>query len=140
VRVFLDANVLFSAAYLPESRTAAIFDLAAAGLCTLVGSAFAIDEARRNLRLKRPRGLPRLDVLVRRLALAPEPTPEHLPWALSQGIIEKDAPILAAAARAGADLLVTGDKTHFGSLFGRTLAGVTILPPAEALARILKMQ
>jgi uncharacterized protein len=138
MRVFLDANVLFSAAYLPESRTAAIFQLAGAGYCTLVSSAFAVDEARRNLNLKRPGGLAQLESLLRDLVLSPEPTPDQLAWALAQGIAEKDAPILAAAVRAGARLLVTGDKTHFGAFFGQTLGGVSILPPGDALVRILE--
>jgi hypothetical protein len=48
----------------------------------------------------------------------------------------KDVPILAAAA-AGADLLITGDRRHFGHLFGRTLEGVTVLGLAEALRQLL---
>jgi len=49
----------------------------------------------------------------------------------------KDAPILAAAAAARVDLLVTGVRTHFGHLFGQRLRDVTIVLPAEALARVL---
>jgi uncharacterized protein len=138
VRVFLDANVLFSAAYLPESRTAAIFQLASAGFCELVSSAFAVEEARRNLSLKHPQRLEQLEQLVRNLTICPEPAPDQLAWAIAQGITEKDAPILAAASRSGAQLLVTGDKAHFGPYFDQTLGGVCILPPATALARILK--
>jgi hypothetical protein len=49
---------------------------------------------------------------------------------------EKDRPVLAAAVRHGCQALVTGDRRHFGPLFGETLQGVTIYSPrslAEAL-------
>lgn len=53
------------------------------------------------------------------------------------GLPPKDAPILAAAVQARADGLVTGDRTHFGPLYGRRFEGVLVLSPAEALARLL---
>jgi len=47
----------------------------------------------------------------------PEAT-SHLAWA--ETLIEaKDAPVLAAALRAQADTLITGDLTHFGPLMER---------------------
>jgi predicted nucleic acid-binding protein len=45
----------------------------------------------------------------------------------------KDAPIFQAAMSAGASVLLTGDVTHFGRFFGKTIAGVRILSPAEFL-------
>ena len=42
---------------------------------------------------------------------------------------EKDRPVLAAAIRYECDALVTGDRTHFGALYGRTIQGVTIHSP-----------
>ncbi len=47
-RVFLDANVLFSAAY-GSSRIGALWDRARFGRCRLLASRYAIEEARRNL-------------------------------------------------------------------------------------------
>jgi predicted nucleic acid-binding protein len=58
-------------------------------------------------------------------------------WALTLGLPLDDAPILAAAVRARADLLVTGDRAHFGALAGRNLRGVEVASPAEALSRVL---
>jgi predicted nucleic acid-binding protein len=43
---------------------------------------------------------------------------------------EKDRPVLAAAIHHRCDMLVTGDRTHFGQLYGKTIRGVTILSPA----------
>jgi hypothetical protein len=44
--------------------------------------------------------------------------------------------VLAAAIRLECDALVTGDRTHFGAFYGKTLGDVTIYSPrllAEAL-------
>jgi predicted nucleic acid-binding protein len=54
------------------------------------------------------------------------------------GLPANDAPILAAATAARVDVLVTGDRTHFGHLFGATVGGVTVLSPGDALAHVLE--
>ena len=59
-------------------------------------------------------------------------------WARSEGLPEEDAPILAAAVTAQADVLVTGDRGHFGHLFGRTVRGVRELSLAATLDRVLR--
>jgi predicted nucleic acid-binding protein len=138
VRLFLDANVLFTAAHNPEGRAAAIGALGRAGRCTLVTSPHAVEEARRNLRLKYPSAAGALEALVAASRVEPEASSKGVEWALEQGLPPKDAPILAAAAQARCDLLVTGDRTHFGSLYRRRFRGVEILSPAEALALLLK--
>lgn len=45
----------------------------------------------------------------------------------------KDTPILLAALAAGASHLLTGDRRHFGHLFGKSVGGVKILMPATYL-------
>jgi len=138
VRLFLDANVLFTAAYSPEGRSAALFALAGSGVCSLVSSRHAIDEACRNLALKSPRSMPGIEQLVALLEVVPEAGPGTVAWAARQGLPPNDAPILAAAVAARVDLLATGDRSHFGHLFGVTVAGVTVVPPGDALARVLE--
>ena len=136
MRIFLDANVLFSAAYLDRSRTRAIFGLADAGLCELLSSAYAVDEARRNLLRKHPERQAELERLVTRLAVCGEPGAELVQWAAGLEISPKDRPIIAAAAQAGADWLVSGDR-GFSPVYGRRLRGVEVMLPAEALTRLL---
>jgi predicted nucleic acid-binding protein len=138
MRLFLDANVLFTAAHNPRGRSAAVFQLARAGTCTLVTSPHALEEARRNLRLKYPSAAAALEGLIAITSVAPEASSKGVAWALERGLPLKDAPILAAAAQAHCDVLVTGDRTHFGALYGRRIRGVEILPPAEALDRLLR--
>jgi predicted nucleic acid-binding protein len=138
VRLFLDANVLFTAAHNPDGRSAAIFRLAGAGLCTLVTSPHALEEARRNLKLKHAGAAGALEELIAATSVEREAPSKGIAWALEQGLPLKDAPILAAAVQARCDVLVTGDRTHFGSLYGHRVRGVEVLPPGEALDRLLR--
>ncbi len=138
MRIFLDANVLFAAAISPQGRSAALFVLAEQGQCTPLTSPHAIAEARRNLQGRYPEAVGRLERLLRSATIVPEATPSRVAWARQHGLPEEDAPILAAAADAGAAVLVTGDRTHFGALFGRTIRGVRVLSLADTLALVLR--
>lgn len=100
-------------------------------------SPHALEEARRNLRPKHPGAAGALEELVGVATVEPEAPSKGVAWALERGLPLKDAPILAAAVRARCDVLVTGDRTHFGAVYGRRLRGVEVLPPAEALGRLL---
>ena len=133
MRVFLDANVLFSAAYRETGSVRAFFLLADAGACELVSSAYAVDEARRNIRAKHPERSGDLESLLRRIALCPEPAVGTLAWAATHRLPPKDAPILAAAVDARCHLLVTGDRTHFGTLFGRKFRRTVVMLPVDAI-------
>lgn len=137
MRVFLDANILFSAAHHTESPLHGFFRLAEAGVCELVASPFALDEARRNIARKHPAKTADLEQLIVRIAICREATSDEVRWARSTGLPDKDVPILAAAVQAKADILVTGDRADFGSLYGHNLRGLEILPPRTALERML---
>lgn len=137
MRVLLDANVLFSAALSPKTRAHELLELARAGEHGLLTPVYAVDEAERNLRSKAAHAFHRLPAILRAVTVVGPPPARLLAWAEQQGLPAKDAPILAAAVAARADLLVTGDRRHFGHLFGRTLEGVTVLDLAEALRRLL---
>lgn len=137
MKLFFDANVVFSAAHQEEGRAQAIVALARAGQCTVLVSAHALEEARRNLALKSAGHEARLERLLAAVSLVPEAPRTLVAWAGEQGLPPKDAPILAAAVHAGADLLVTGDRRDFERLFGRTLHGVKVVTPAQALAALV---
>ena len=138
MRVFLDANVIFSAAYQHASALLVFFELAGPGVIDLTASPFAIEEARSNIALKRPERATDCDSLVATLSIAAAASEEHLALAQAAGLLEKDRPIFAAALATEADLLVTGDRMHFGRLFGRSFGRSTVNRPAEALSAILK--
>ena len=137
MRLFLDANVIFSAAHNPDGRARGLFILARRGRCILLTSPHALEKVRRNIQLKYPARSTDLDALIRELSVVAEATAVNVAWAMDQSLVLKDAPILAAAVQAQAELLVTGDRTHFGHLHGKTLRGVEVVTPAEALARAM---
>jgi predicted nucleic acid-binding protein len=138
VKLFLDANVIFSAAHRAEGRAQDLVALASAGLCELLASNHSVEEARRNLELKSAGFERRLAHALARTAIVAEAPAALVEWAQSQGLPLKDAPILAAAVSARAELLVTGDSRDFGHLFGQVLRGTRIIAPAAALDLVLK--
>jgi predicted nucleic acid-binding protein len=138
MRLFLDANVIFSAAHSPNGRALALFRLAGTGRCTLVGSAHVVEEARRNLMVRSADRKEEFDVLVGQLELVAEAPPKIVAWAGGHGLPANDAPVLAAAVTSKADLLVTGDRTHFSHLFGREVGGVKVASLADALSSVLE--
>ena len=125
-RVFLDANVLFSAAYRSDSGLAVLWRREGAALLT---SAYAEDEARRNS--PRTRSASALGCIRRRLRDRTDPGRLQAP----EGLVlpADDQVIFLAAMAARATHLLTGDKTHFGRYYRRTIAGVLILPPSVYL-------
>jgi predicted nucleic acid-binding protein len=138
MKLFLDANVLFTAVYSPRGRARGLFELADAGHCSLCTSAFALEEARRNLAMKAPAKLSGLGRILPLLTIVPEPSPEKVTWAKGLPLPMKDAPIMAAAVVCAADILATGDRHDFGHLFGQSSERVGVMSPMEALGEVLK--
>lgn len=126
-RLFLDANILFSAAY-GSSGLKEFWNMRKQGRCKLLASAYVVEEARRNL--SRPQQLELLNDLVADLEIVPEADPEMpCPVALP----EKDRPVLLAAVQARATHLITGDLEHFGTCRGKTVQGVLICTARDYL-------
>jgi len=126
-RLFLDANILFSAAYKADARVSRLWVLDDVVLCS---SRYALEEANFNLGDEDQRA--RLTRLSRALQFFEAPQGGHL-----RGIRlpEKDVPILLAAIEARATHLLTGDVQHFGPYLGKKVAGLTILLPGEYLRK-----
>lgn len=127
-RLFLDANVLFSAAYRPDAGLQRLWKLKKVILCS---SRYALAEATVNLDDGTKRT--RLVELAKRLELFDVEVRE-----LPRGITlpEKDMPILLAAIEARATHLLTGDVRHFGPYLGKKIHGVRIVLPGEYLRRL----
>lgn len=122
-RAFLDANVLFSAAYREAAGLQRLWTLPGAELFT---SAYASEEARRNLLSANQRA--RLEGLLARTRIVPE---SDAPLPSGVRLPGDDLPILKAAIAAGATHLVTGDVKDFGRYLGQRIAGVLIVTPAD---------
>ena len=127
MRIFLDANVLFSAAKSDGAvRELLTWLMEAEHECCADG--YVAEEARRNLAAKAPDSLPFLEALLARIHMAAA-QPRQATLQATLAIPEKDRPVLAAAIRLKCDVIVTGDRTHFGAFYGKTLGGVTIHSP-----------
>ena len=126
-RLFLDANVLFSAAYRSSAGVARLWAIRGV---QLLSSTYAAEEARRNLKSAEQQA--RLQELLRDVSLVSElMLPERL--ASSIDLPDKDEPILAGALAANATHLITGDRRHFGPYFGQSLEGIVVMSPAQYL-------
>ncbi len=135
MRVFLDANILFSAAKSDGAVRRLLHLLIEQGHeCWADG--YVVTEARRNLAAKGPQALHVLNALLGDLELAVA-VPSVGVAAEVDWLPEKDRPVLAAAIRLRCDTLVTGDRTHFGSGYGRVFGGVTIHTPRSLVEHIL---
>ena len=137
MRIFVDANVLFSAARSAGAIRTLLQMLQSTGHA-LAADAYVVAEARRNLEAKAGAdALAYLEDLlghieVRQVSYADGAQEESL----VRWLPEKDRPVLLAAMAMQCDVLLTGDRTHFGAGYGKTFAGVTVYAPAQ-LVRVL---
>jgi hypothetical protein len=129
VRVFLDANVLFSASNSGSNIARLIEWLVESG--TAVSSDLAVAEAKRNLELKRPQWLGDFAQLISRVEVV-----RSAQFPLPVTLAAKDIPLLCAAIAAQCQFFATGDKRDFGHLDGRTVLGVQVVSLVR-LARLL---
>ncbi len=128
-RVFLDANILVSAAWRQTNGLLAIWDRTNLHLVT---SIYALVEAERNIQLKNPAAVARLDHLISQLEVGTSLAKLNS----NHGLPEKDLPILQAAVGSNCEVLLTGDKAHFGHLFGKEVEGVRVLTVSEFFAEL----
>jgi predicted nucleic acid-binding protein len=119
-KIFLDANILFSAAY-GSPAMKRLWEKAKAGRCRLIASGYVVEEARRNLHTDQQQV--RLSRCLSLVRMVPEADP-GMPCPLD--LPEKDVPVFMAAMTAKADYLVTGDLMHFGTHLGKMVYGVKI--------------
>ncbi|MDR7554170.1 MAG: PIN domain-containing protein [Armatimonadota bacterium] len=123
--VFLDANVLFSAAYRPTSRLRTLWTLQGIRLLT---SAQAVEEARRNL--DSPQQRAELMRLIEQMEVTAAPRRQR---ELPIDLPPDDRMVLLAAIEARATHFLTGDVRHFSGYYGMDVQEVRILTPAEYL-------
>ena len=122
-RLFLDANVLFSAAYKVDARVSRLWQLKDV---VLYSSRYALEEARFNLDDEAQQR--RLSTLAQSLRFREAPE-RRLPKGVS--LPPKDVPILLAAIEARCHYLVTGDFRDFGPYLGRRIEGLVIVSPSR---------
>jgi predicted nucleic acid-binding protein len=134
MRLFLDADVLFTAAHNPRGKAALVIELETDGCWTLLSSELAFEEARRNLQRKYPNSIHRLTECRTRIQFV-----EHQPSKpFPDGLAVKDRPIFQAARAGKATHLLTGDLQHFGPLMNKPdeTFGIQIQTVAQFLSSI----
>lgn len=129
--VFLDANVLFSAA-LGGSVFSLLLDLGREGAAHLVTSRACRVEAEVNVGKKRPERQVALQEVFAVVASGAPAGEEHSDWAAAL-VHEGDVHVLAAARSVRASVLITGDVTHFGPLMARDDLPLKVATPREFL-------
>ena len=127
--LFLDANVLFSAAYRSDAGLRRLWRLPGVRMIT---SVYAAEEARRNLKHFRQRK--DLEELLGSVEVVTTAAPTDHPLFSTLELPDKDRPILLAAIDAGATHLLTGDFQHFGPYYGERIEGVLMQPPGAYLS------
>jgi predicted nucleic acid-binding protein len=132
MRIFLDANILFSASF-PKSHLAEFLGELQRHAVFLT-NAYANAEAERNIAAKQPKRLAAHE----KFAVSLEMIPLQL-FDPGMKLAEKDRPILCGAIAGGADYLLTGDKKDFGPLFGKTVRGVKIVNVQMLLADLIAL-
>ena len=133
MRVFLDANILFSAAKSDGAIRQLLRNLTLARH-TLVADSYVQAEAQRNIAAKADAQAMRdLDTLLSKVAVSTVQFAQSSPalQAAALWLPEKDRPVLLAAMALACDVLVTGDSTHFGPGYGKRFEGITICSPRQ---------
>ena len=134
IKIFLDSNVILSGLLSEKGSPRVILDLLCLDLPGLKGATgeYNLREIERNIQKRLPDGLglfqsclPRLRLEIVPLTSVPD-LQSYLPL-----IVAKDAPVLEAAVRCGADYLVTGDKRDFDRLKGDERIPLEIVNPVE---------
>ena len=112
MRIFIDTNVLISAALFPNGVAANAFERAVSTPNDPIVSDYVIDELRRVFARKFPKKLPALDTFLAAISSCIEivVTPNLEMEEESRVREPKDRPVYRAAEFAKSDILLTGDK------------------------------
>ncbi len=108
MKIFLDANVMFTAAYSPDGKANFLIKNIKNLELVLITSDYAAEEAKRNIVLKRAQTLAELNLLLEQITILNSvagPCPIALPV--------KDQPIFLTALKYHATHLLTGDVKDF---------------------------
>lgn len=132
MRIFLDANVLFSAAK-SEGAISELLKLLKDWGHELIADLYVVEEAHRNLAIRYPESLGRFGTIIEGIIVCSDASDERVIVETVE-LVEKDRPVLAGAICSRCSVLVTGDSTHFGHLYDTVIQGVRVLSPRGSFA------
>ena len=133
MRIFLDANILFSAAKSNGAIRQLLLELQQKKHI-LVVDGYVKSEATRNIAAKANEQAVRdleellgaVEVNFAQFANVSSALESATLW-----LPKKDRPVLLAAMFLACDVLVTGDRTHFGAGYGKRFESVTVYSPRQ---------
>jgi len=137
MRIFLDANILFSAAN-PSGSIRQLVNIVREAGHQCWADEQVIREAHRNLFLKQRERIPDFERLLTEIHCAGKPSDAPFVQLIEAPLPENDRQVLAAAIALECDAFVTGDQAHFGPLYGKTVKGVRIYSPRQLAEEILE--
>jgi predicted nucleic acid-binding protein len=129
VRLFLDTSVLLAASGSATGASGEVFARAQSNTWTLIATPYVLEEVLRNLPQLSPTATAEWARLRPALVLADDVLTLDRPAVFEPA---KDRPILFSAL-AWADVLLTLDRSDFGSLMDQTFYGLRVLRPGTFL-------
>ena len=131
MKIFLDANILFTAAHNPAGKSHFLIKSTPSLCCTCT---LALEEARKNLELKAPECLKELERISHEITVVPT----RMAGDEGGELPKKDKAILRTAESCKATHLLTGDLKHFGPLMGMPdkAHGIKVMTVGEFLESI----
>lgn len=134
VRVFLDSNVLFSIAYTgkDKSRSYLIYEIQEIGKLSVYVSRLVCEEARFNIRRKKPEAEQLLNELIDRSKVLGDIAAGLKPVEI-RTLPQNDRIILATAIYNKVDIFVTGNEKDFKKFYHKRVLDTLILRPVDFL-------
>jgi predicted nucleic acid-binding protein len=120
MKIFIDANILFTAAYSPQGKAALLIQKLGPLMFT---SDYAAEEARRNIQAKKPDAIITFEKLLKLIKCVSTSSSHECPIVLR----EKDRPFFLTALAEGATHLLTGDLKDFGVFMNKPTKACGIL-------------
>ena len=122
MKVFLDANILFSGS-VSGSRIAKLIEIIQQH-GEYVTNLYAVEEARKNIERKKYGSISGLESLLKNITIS-----NQLVLDVPVELKSKDIPILGGAIALQCTHLLTGDKKDFGFLYGKQIENVLVISP-----------
>lgn len=122
MKVFLDANILFSGSVSGSKIAKLIEIIKKHGEC--ITNSYAVEEASKNIEFKNYGSIQELESLLKDIVISNE-----LILDIPIELKAKDIPILGGAIAQKCTHLLTGDKKDFGFLFGKRVENVLVVSP-----------
>ena len=132
LKVFLDSNVIFSAAYSgkEKSRSYLFFELQTLNIIKIYISNLVKFESIHNIKIKKPE---KLDFLNELLSKADIIEDVDVYYEFAKNLPENDRIILSSAVYHDIDFFITGNTKDFLTFYNKKLKNTLILTPKDFL-------